>query len=204
MSINQPLTSDTDDLDATILNQGKDVEAQQAIPVTSNYVVMTQVDTPAKRKKCGGCCCCFTLLIFLLLFFLIPRNPTVSYHGTTVNDACSDDTIDECYLIGEFTFKNENYYDVTWSKMHITLSYWNTNTNGWTYLGVYEKDDSFDTELKSKKELEVPLTGFSGTQAAAIAYQIYQGGYVYVKLSGQINADSALKDFGKISLNIKT
>jgi hypothetical protein len=154
-------------------------------PAYAYYVVPVE---PRKRKQCGGCCCLMTLAIFLLCFFLIPRTPSVWLKANSLK-------ITGDYMSGTFSFQNNDYYKVEWSKAEIDM-YWVPISGSYVFascsedpnttcesdlfidgmcaikIGQFEKGKNFVTEAKSTKNEDFQLNTPTSQEQACMANMV--------------------------------
>lgn len=151
-------------------------------PAYAYYVVPVE---PRKRKQCGGCCCVMTLAIFLLCFFLIPRTPSVWLKAGSLKFV-QESSSSNWATSGTFSFQNNDYYKVEWSKAEIDM-YWvpiansyvvntcvadvNVCDSGLFYngmcaikIGQFEKGKTFTTEAKSTTNEDFQLNALTAQE----------------------------------------
>jgi len=109
-----------------------------------------------RRQACSSICCCLLVLTFMLTFFLVPRDPQVSYVETEPYNITTK-TLQQI-----FTFKNNNYYHMDWSNLHLEVQLCTfTDPDAWLTaecevnnpIAVYDYQDSFSTKMQGSVDL---------------------------------------------------
>ena len=188
------------------------VQSEPVMPVSqSTYYIVS------KKKKNCLCGFCFSLLlgITLLLLFL-PKNPEVFIKKLTFNTNGN--------IVGQFSFRNNNYYDVKWKNPDMNL-YWvpydgqtvgaicygeddgpcesNTYYNNMCAikLGEFKSDIKFKTNPRTTKERDLQMLTSSQQEQACSAWMVlnpYNSFSQRLVTSGHIQAKSDIVNFGKV------
>jgi len=159
----------------------------------SQYIYYVIPKESRKKKTCMGSTFCILLLGLTLFLILLPKSPEVFLRKITFNT--DGDTT------GEFSFRNNNYYDVKWNNPDLTL-YWipyDGQTVGATCygalgklevadspcdsnkyydhmcaikLGEFKSDIKFETKPRTDKERDIQMLTSSQQEQACAAWMI--------------------------------
>lgn len=192
------------------------------IPITKSEPVETIVLVESKNKKNKKRICrCLSFLTIILgitsLLLFIPKKPKV------LLDYIS---FDNNNVLGQFSFKNMNYYKVEWNNPNINL-YWLPYT-GQTVgevcygnddspcesnqyyrnicaikLGEFNSDIKFKTKARTTNQKNIEMLSSSQQEIACASWMIlnpYNNKPQKLVTSGHVNAKAANTNFGKIDI----
>ena len=168
------------------------VRSEPTVP-ESQYIYYVIPKESRKKKTCLGGTFCSLLLALLLFMILLPKSPEVLLRKITFN---TDNSV-----TGEFTFRNNNYYDIKWKNPDMSL-YWvpyDGQTVGATCygalgklevgdstcdsdkyydhmcaikLGEFESDIDFETKPRTDKARDIQMLTSSQQEQACAAWMI--------------------------------